>query len=94
MIVSPAAENDLRQSRDWYELRRFGLGAEFMLCIEDVFERISRNPELHAIVHRDVRRALARRFPYAIYYRHVGGEIIVLAVIHSRRDPQQWQVRT
>ena len=44
-------------------------------------------------VHRHVRRALIRRFPYGIYYA-VDEELIeVIAVFHAKRDPKRWQDR-
>jgi len=39
----------------------------FLLCVEEVLERIDRTPELYVVVYRDVRRAFTRRFPYAVY---------------------------
>ena len=93
MIISREAENDLAQARAWYEMQRAGLGAEFMLCVEDVFERIKRMPLLHEMVHRGVHRTFTRRFPFAIYYRQEDDIVVVLAVIHSRRDPQHWRSR-
>jgi plasmid stabilization system protein ParE len=41
----------------------------------------------------ETRRALVRRFPYAIYFHAMSDEIVVLAVIHSRRHPRHWQSR-
>jgi plasmid stabilization system protein ParE len=38
-------------------------------------------------------RLLAKRFPYAIYYRVVGSEAIVHRVLDCRRDPK-WIRRT
>ena len=26
-------------------------------------------PELHAVVYRDIRKALVRKFPYSVFYR-------------------------
>lgn len=43
---------------------------------------------IHAKPFLDVHRALAKRFPYAIYY-FVDGEVVtVLAVLDGRRDPE------
>jgi plasmid stabilization system protein ParE len=41
----------------------------------------------------EVRRALIRRFPYAIYFFADPEAIVVLACLHVRRDPQVWQSR-
>jgi plasmid stabilization system protein ParE len=51
------------------------------------------NPELPATIYRDVRRALVRRFPYAIYYRVEPERIAVIAIHHGKRDPRHWQSR-
>jgi toxin ParE1/3/4 len=71
MIIRPEAEADLVNARDWYERQREGLGAAFLLCVEEVLERIGRTPEIYTAVYHDIRRALTHRFPYAVYYRRV-----------------------
>jgi plasmid stabilization system protein ParE len=93
MIIRPEAEADLVSARDWYERQREGLGAAFLLCVEEVLEHIGRTPEMYTAVYRDVRRALTRRFPYAVYYWMAGNEVVVLGILHTRRDPREWQSR-
>jgi plasmid stabilization system protein ParE len=41
----------------------------------------------------EIRCVRARRFPYSVFYRVEGDQIVVLAVFHARRDPIIWQVR-
>jgi plasmid stabilization system protein ParE len=93
MIIRPEAEADLVNARDWYERQREGLGAAFLLCVEEMLERIGRTPEMYTAVYRDVRRALTRRFPYAVYYCIAGTEVVVLGILPMRRDPREWQSR-
>jgi plasmid stabilization system protein ParE len=40
-----------------------------------------------------VRRALVTKFPYVVLYREDQGEIIVIAVFHTSRNPSVWQSR-
>ena len=40
-----------------------------------------------------VRRYLLRRFPYAVAYLGEVGQVVVLAVAHTRREPLYWMVR-
>ena len=61
--------------------------------MEEVLERISRTPEIYMMAYHDVRRALTRRFPYAVYYRIVGNDMVALGILHTRRDPREWQSR-
>ena len=42
---------------------------------------------------RAVRRALTRQFPYAIYFSIEDDTILILAVLHTARDPAEWQQR-
>ncbi len=50
-------------------------------------------PQIHAEIYKGVRRAPTRRFPYGIYYRFAEDSIVVIAVMHSRRDPRRWEER-
>ena len=94
MIILPEAEADLEYARNWYESQRDGLGAAFLLAMEEVLERIGRTPEMNAVVHQSVRRALTRRFPYAVFYRIEGDEeVVVVGVFHAGRDPSEWRSR-
>ena len=93
ILLRPEAEAEVEEAYHWYEQRREGLGADFLLCIEEALEKISRDPEAYPVVHKDVRRTLIRRFPYGIFYIVEEQNIAVLAVFHGRRDPKQWQSR-
>jgi toxin ParE1/3/4 len=93
MIIRPEAEADLVTARAWYERQREGLGAAFLLCVEEVLDRIDRTPELYPVVYQDIRRSFTRRFPYAVYYRVAANDVVVLGILHTRRDPQEWQSR-
>ena len=77
-----------------YESQQAGLGDEFLDCVDEMLNRICQMLESYAVVYRDVRRAVVRRFPYAVYYRIVSSRVIVTAIFHSRRNPKSWQART
>ena len=88
----PEAETEALESQRWYEHRRPGLGARFEEAVGDAVARMCENPAAFQRVQGEVRRAVLRRFPYAIYFRAEGDDIIVLAV-HGRQDPARWQTR-
>lgn len=85
--------DEIDQAHDWYEQRLVGLGREFLDEVERVLGVIAATPTLYAIVEADIREALLRRFPYAIYYRALADRVRVLAVYHTARDPAGWQSR-
>lgn len=70
-----------------------GLGSEFLLCIDAVFSAVLRGPERFPRVHRVVRRALMRRFPYEVFFVEDAERVVVLSVFHAKRNPKQWQER-
>jgi plasmid stabilization system protein ParE len=84
------AREDLRNARDWYEEQQLGLGSRFGDEIAAVIEKIEQNPSLYAKIHNDVRRAMTRHFPYAIYFIIAEKRISVLRVLHQARDPRKW----
>lgn len=81
---------DLANGRAWYDGQRAGLGEEFLAAVDAVFETIERFPDIFARVHGEVRRAVVSRFPYAVFYRIEPERIVVLAVLHTARDPRLW----
>ena len=93
LIVAPEAEQDIGEAYAWYEDRRPGLGEEFLSCVDASIQAICRMPEMHAEVHEHYRRALVRRFPYAVFYEYAGGRVTVYCVFHTSRDPFKWRRR-
>ncbi len=95
MIIrfTPEADGELAEARQWYAHQSQDLDIEFMERIDDALSRIVRNPELYPVVYRTLRRAVVRRFPFAVFYEVIADEIQVVAVFHSRRDPERWKSR-
>ncbi len=89
----PDAELEYTDAIQWYEYQRKGLGSEFFLCIDEAIEKLIINPQLYPIVHKKIHRVVVRKFPFAIFYEIQQSEITILAVFHSRRDPQRWKKR-
>jgi toxin ParE1/3/4 len=84
----PAVAIELEETRDFYESRSMGLGTEFV----DEFERhvllIAAMPQRWMVVRKDIRRALMKRFPYVIFFRLVGTDVLrITCVKHEKRHP-------
>lgn len=89
----PAAVLDIEAAYQWYEGQRPGLGEQFLEAVEAAVEAVLAFPEASPIVHRDARRVLLERFPYGLYYRTAGQQVIVVACMHGARDPNEWRSR-
>ena len=93
LVFRPQAEQEARATRRWYEEQKPGLGGRFADAIDETVQRIVANPSAFPLVHGNIRRAVMRAFPFGIYFRIHGNDIVILAVTHGRRHPQHWQSR-
>jgi plasmid stabilization system protein ParE len=85
----PEVETDVQNGRLWYEEKSPGLGEDFLRVFYACSEELARNPRIHAKVHREFRRRLLRRFPYAIYCRIEDDRVVVFGLFHCARDPRK-----
>ncbi len=83
--VRPEAELDLLVAASWYAAQRQGLGSEFLEELSTLVDTLSENALLYVEVLVGVRRVFAHRFPYAVTYRVIEDEVVVLSVLHMRR---------
>lgn len=88
-----AASAEFIEASAWYEAKRVGLALEFMAEIDRCVSAASEHPLQFPVVRGDVRRVLARHFPYCVYFRAEDRRIVVLAVFHGSRNPAIWQAR-
>jgi plasmid stabilization system protein ParE len=93
-IVRPLAEADIDSAAQWYETERQGLAGRFLTDLDRMFKRMAESPFQFPAISGEVRRALMHTFPYAVYFRASDEEILVLAVLHLRRNPRIWRART
>lgn len=93
-IVRPLAEADLEDAARWYEDERPGLAERFLKDLDQTLARIRERPFQFPTVSGQVRRALLHTFPYAVYFRASNEMVVVLAVLHLRRNPKVWRGRT
>jgi len=84
------AEIELAEARLWYALQGEGLDVVLMKRVDQALNDIVAAPHSYPVVYRNLRRAVVRQFPFAIFYEPIGNEVIVFAVYHSRRDPKRW----
>jgi hypothetical protein len=50
IVVTSFAEQDTFEAYEWYEQERSGLGDEFLLELENTYEKISNNPNYNTFI--------------------------------------------
>jgi len=90
--VLDEAEEDLVDGFRFYEGQAEGLGEYFLDSLSSDIDSLQIYAGIHPL-HFGYHRLLAKRFPFAIYYR-VDNEVArVYAVLDCRRDPASIQDR-
>lgn len=97
LLVLPEAEAELNLAAEWYEQRGRGLGNALVEEVLSVLGSIGEHPDHYPLVGDDIliRRALVRRFPYAIWFgRERDDLVVVYAISHTKRRPGYWRAKT
>jgi plasmid stabilization system protein ParE len=93
IIFRRVARREFDEAADWYEQRCPRLGMRFVAAVQHVLDEAAANSARYPAVFGDVREGVVRGFPYCVYYRDEGVQLLVLAVFHASRDPAIWQSR-
>ena len=88
-----AVEADVEAAFNWYEGEEPGLGLEFLEELRAAYHRILDHPLGYQDLRSGIRRALTRRFPYAVYFSIEEERIVIVAVLSTARNPEEWQRR-
>lgn len=93
VILEGVAEQDIVEAAEWYERQRIGLGKRFVAEVRAVFAQLRMNPQLFTKRHKDIHTATVKVFPYMVHYLVEEQSVIVVAVLHTSRNPKYWDSR-
>lgn len=82
----PELVDDAAEAFQYYEERTEGLGHELLRSYYAAIAAVERNPEIHLRTHGDFRRALLKRFPYALYFRLEENVIVFVLLFPGVRN--------
>lgn len=95
LAFHPEAFKEYQAAVDWYQERNPAAAQRFVLEVEKVVTMIATQPDRFGWYLKPFREAGLVRFPYSIIYRaDSAGDVLVLAVAHSSREPGYWKNRT
>jgi plasmid stabilization system protein ParE len=89
------AESDLDDAFIWYELQKPGLGASFILDVDESFTHILQYPLASEKRFKNTFRFVMKRFPYSIYYKTdpTSSQIVIIGVLHHKRNTKTLKSR-
>ena len=80
------ARDDIREIVWWYRNEQEGLEERFLLSLKASTDSLLKNPQIYQINFQSIRSLLLKRFPYRLYYFIENSSIVVLGVIHTKRN--------
>lgn len=86
IVILEEAEQDIKNALLFYEAQKEGLGSYFLDAIFADIESLYLYAGIHIVIS-GYHRLLAKRFPFAVYYKLKDKTIFVYAVLDCRRDP-------
>lgn len=92
IVLHPEADREFTEAACYYEAQHPGLGADFIMAVDEAVADLRDFPYRWRIIEGGVRRGLLRPFPYAFYYweKQAGEELEILSISHSKRHPLHW----
>jgi plasmid stabilization system protein ParE len=87
LIIKEEANQEIIDSYLYYENQSKGLGEKFLENLEIYLERIQKYPKHYQIKRKPYREVFVKNFPFVIIYEINENDIIVYAVFHKRRNP-------
>lgn len=90
VLLDPALQ-EFSAAVDFYNSESPGLGFEFA---DEIFHTIARIEAMHGAWQQlsvRTRRCITRRFPYGIVYEQRKNELIIVSIMHLRRNPETWK---
>ncbi|MBN8576224.1 MAG: type II toxin-antitoxin system RelE/ParE family toxin [Cytophagales bacterium] len=86
VFIGRAAQIDIQEAFDYYEVQAQGVGQKFLDALDSGFEILRINPNFQ-IQYDDVHCLPLKRFPFMIHYRIEGNYVLVYAVINTNLNP-------
>ena len=88
--ILESAIEDIKKGWNFYEKQKEGLGDYFVDNITLDIESLKYFGGIHQKVFSEYYRLLSRKFPFAIYYKIVDqNTIVVYAILDCRQDPDR-----
>jgi len=89
----PEAAAEFEESVRYYRDRGQVLGDRFSFEVRAAIHKIIATPSRWRIFDEDVRMCVVRVFPYCVLYTVESNFILIIAVMHGKREPGYWKHR-
>ena len=80
---------------EWYAQKNSTLPEKFLIKFNSIKKLLTENPFIFAVIEFKIRRASIYKFPYVVYYKinKIEKEVVIIAILHTRRHPKVYTKR-
>ncbi|MCI0702172.1 MAG: type II toxin-antitoxin system RelE/ParE family toxin [Planctomycetia bacterium] len=90
----PDAQTEYQAAIGWYQQRSQSAAQRFVAEVDRILAVIAAQPDRYGWYDNEFREAGLQRYPYSVIYRvEPSGDVLVVAVAHTSREPGYWQDR-
>ena len=87
------AKNDIQEIVEYYDRVSPKITDHFLEDLYTDLELLQSNPGLFQLKYRETRVRYMKKFPFGVHYMVKEDTVIVLAVLHTSRNPKIWEKR-
>ncbi|MDF1881925.1 type II toxin-antitoxin system RelE/ParE family toxin [Sulfurimonas sp. MAG313] len=87
------AENDLKIGLKYYHEISPKLGKRFLSNIDKQFHNILKSPNTYKYETKTTQKVIMKKFPYIIIYEQYEDIIMILAIFHTKQNPNKLDKR-
>ncbi len=92
LVFLPEVSRDFADTFAYYETLSPGHGGlRFEAAFKKALQQAKAGLVTHSVAFERFHRVSVPRFPYGVYYRLVGDEAVIVALLYSRLDPSRLQ---
>ena len=92
-VFQPDAALEFEDAVRFYRARGGTLGDRLAVEVRAAIRKVIETPERWRVLEGDVRRCVARVFPYSVLYTVEPDGILIIAIMHHKREPGYWRYR-
>ena len=87
------AKNDIQEIVDYYDRLAPKITDKFMDDLYADLELLQGNPNLFQRKYKETRVRYMKKFPFGVHYMVKEDTVVILAVLHTSRNPKIWEER-
>ena len=93
VILLSGTKSDLREASRFYDAERPGFGDIFLTRFHQALSQVRDYPFTAPVIYKQYRKMRLEQFKHSIVYSVEANKIVVVAVMHNRRNPDYWKRR-